>query len=306
MALLGFTISARKMKNSFNKLTRNPRLKSILFGLAALFVLAIIAATAFVVWKKSDPKVEVTYIEAGQGDSILIRTSDHKVALIDGSYPNGKALAYLQSHGVKHIDLVVVTHAHDDHTGGIPEILNAIPVDRLVWNGQELDSPIFDDFHQAMLDHGLGDVVKVGDRLELGRVALDVLAPTQIFEVPNNNSVVTRLVVGKVTFLFAGDAMRDEEQWMMEYGVPLKAQILKVGHHAADTSSSEAFIRQVSPEAAIYTAETGNIHHFPHQVTLDTLKSVGATIYGTDVNGTVTVSTDGKTYTVDVDRGEPH
>lgn len=294
------------MKKRLNKLIRLSSRKRAAILLAALLVLLVLLA-AYTVWRNTIPKVEVTYFEAGQGDAILIRSSDHKVVLIDGSYPNSGVLSRLQAKGVQRIDLVVVTHPHDDHTGGISEVLGAIPVDKVVSNGQPLDSPIYAEYEKALQGSGAPhEIVKAGDVLHFGRLSLEVLAPPGIYAVAhNNNSVVTRLVVGKVKFLFVGDAMVEEETWMVESGVPLYAQILKVGHHAADTSSSPAFIQRVSPSVAIYTAESGNIHGFPHQAALDTLLSSGAKVYGTDVNGTITVTTDGTTYTVTAERGGP-
>ncbi len=281
--------------------------KRSIFVLAALLVLLMIAGAAYINWKNSVPKVEITFFEAGQGDSFLIRTSDRKVVLVDGSYPNGRVLAALNELNVRHIDLVIVTHAHDDHTGGIAQVLRAIPVDRLITNGTTLDTPVFAKFEEAIRESGVKEeVVKEGDQLKFGRLTLEVLAPrSATAQAVNNNSIVTRLVVGKYRFLFMGDAMKEEEQFLMQSGAPLYAQFLKVGHHTADTSSSPEFIQRVNPKIAIYMAETGNIHGFPHQVTLDTLKSLGAKIYGTEVNGTITVQTDGKTYTIHIQRGEP-
>ncbi len=280
------------------------------WGVLTLIVsiaLLVIAGSVYVIWKNAVPTVEVNYLEVGQGDSILIRTSDRKVVLIDGSYPNGQALAQLQQRHIRHIDLIIVTHPDDDHTGGIAGVLRTIPVDKLITNGQPLNSPTYDEFERAIQESGVKhEVVKEGAMLPIGRLTLEVLSPRSITpDSVNNNSLVIRLLVGKIRFLFMGDAPMDEEQFLLHSGAPLYAQILKVGHHAANTSSSSEFIRRVSPTVAIYFAETGNVHGFPHQVTLDTLKSVGAKIYGTDVNGTITITTDGKSYTASTERGVP-
>ena len=150
-------------------------------------------------------------------------------------------------------------------------------------------------------------VVKAGDKLRFGRLTLQVIAPPTVIDAigHNNNSVVLRLVVGKVSFLFVGDAMHMEEEWMMSAGVPLQANILKVGHHGDDTASGPVFLETVKPEVGIYSAGKGNMHLLPKQLTLDNLYQVGVDVYGTDINGTITVTTDGKTYTVTTERGGP-
>ncbi|MFH0729367.1 MAG: hypothetical protein V2B19_23890 [Pseudomonadota bacterium] len=122
----------------------------------------------------------------------------------------------------------------------------------------------------------------------------------------NNNSVVLRLVFGKVSFLFTGDAQADAESSMLISSVsPVKATILKVGHHGSRTASSPAFLSVVQPEVAVYSAGAGNSYGHPHPETMAALLAVGATIYGTDVNGPVVVTTDGITYKVEAAKGQP-
>lgn len=258
------------------------------------------------------PTVRVDYINVGSsglvGDSILLTSSEGKVVLIDGGYPDAGALAHLQKRNITHIDLVVLSHPHDDHAGGLIDVLQAIPVDRMVATGHTLDSEIYRELEMTIRKTGVKyQLVRAGDKLRFGRLALQVLAPQAVIEEigHNNNSVVLRLDVGKVAFLFVGDAMHMEEESMMSAGMPLKANILKVGHHGDDTASSPVFLETVKPDVAIYSAGKGNMHFLPKQATLDNLLQVGAEIYGTDINGTITVTTNGKTYTVIPERGGP-
>jgi competence protein ComEC len=273
----------------------------ILLG-AGLLLVIVLGLLAFI--QRTPPEVTVTYFEVGQGDSILIQTSEGKNMLIDGGYPDSRAMNKLRERNVTHLDVVLLTHQHDDHVGGLAEILRTIDVDQVIDNGHKIETPMFLDY-QAALDDSNAEyrVVKSGDKISLGRLTFDVLSPRKINpSTINNNSIVMRLVVGKVSFLFTGDTQRLEEERLVATGKDLSATIFKVPHHASETSTSSEFLVKVSPEVAIYTAEFGNIHAFPHQVTLDNLAAVKAKVYGTDVNGTITVTTDGKTYTLTIER----
>jgi beta-lactamase superfamily II metal-dependent hydrolase len=283
---------------SFQPASRQGRF--LLIGAGLLVI--VLGLLAFI--QLTPPNVTVTYFEVGQADSILIQTSEGKNMLIDAGYPDSRAADKLRERNITHLDLVVLTHPHDDHVGGLTEVLNTIAVDRVVDNGHQIDTPAYKDYQHAVEDSSAEyKVVRSGDKLSLGRLTFDVLSPRKINPTTiNNNSVVLRLVVGKVSFLFTGDTQRLEEERLMAAGKKVSATIFKVPHHASETSTSSEFLVAVDPEVAIYFAEVGNIHGFPHQVTLDNLAAVGAKVYGTDVNGTITVTTDGKTYTVTTER----
>jgi competence protein ComEC len=125
-----------------------------------------------------------------------------------------------------------------------------------------------------------------------------VLHPTELTGESNEDSVVFRLTFGEVTFLFTGDAEATSEHEMLEAGFELKADILKVGHHGSDTSSTVEFLAAVDPEIAIWSAGRDNTYGHPHQITLDHLAELGVTVYGTAVDGTVVVETDGQSFAV--------
>jgi competence protein ComEC len=287
----------------------------LVLGAAALLVFSVLAVPLRKAGLLPPPSLEVTYINVGYlgsdqagvvGDSILIRSSEGKVALIDGGFPNGFALAYLKAHQVTHLDLVVLTHPHDDHSGGLVDILKTIPADLFVSNGQPLDSPVYADLQAVLQDRKIKTrVVRSDDELPFGSLTFHVHSPREINpDSINNGSVVLRLIDGQVAFLFTGDTQKLEEDRLVHSGDPLRADILKLAHHGADTSSLPAFIAKVKPAVAIYSVGAGNKYDFPHQVTLDTLHKAGAVIYGTDVNGTIVVTTDGKTYQVIPERDE--
>ncbi len=278
--------------------------------LFAAFAILLPVLGFFAFWQSSLPELEVTFIDVGQGnvvgDAILLRSSEGKVALIDGGEKGNGALPYLTGKNITHIDLVVLTHAHQDHIGGLIDIIRSIPVDTVVTNGQQAHDPFFHEFEQAVRASGAEVVVvKAGDTIPFGRLTFRVLSPRKISTSMNNNSIVLRLVNGRVSFLFTGDMEEMEESRLLSVSAPVRANILKVAHHGASTSSSMAFLRKVRPAVAVYSAGPANNAGLPEQKALENLHDVGAEIYGTDMNGTITVLTDGWKYTVSPERVWP-
>jgi competence protein ComEC len=234
------------------------------------------------------------------GDAILLRSSEGKTALIDAGYPNRLALEYLVANNVTHIDMVIISHPHDDHIGGLLDVLGTIPVDLIVSNGEQLHSPINNALEARIQSTGVKTrVVQGGDQIPFGSLVFDVLSPVVISpEDANLNSLVLRLPVGQVAFLFTGDTYRQEELRLVAAGKNVQADILKLAHHGAHTSNDPKFIARVAPSTAIYSVGTGNTYGFPHPSTLETLNAAGVEVFGTDVYGTIVITTDGKTYQI--------
>jgi competence protein ComEC len=243
----------------------------------------------------------VTFIDVGQGDSILIVAPEGQTALIDGGSAGSGALAYLQAQGIKSIDLLVATHPNEDHIGGLIEILNALPVKKVISNGQAETTASYEQFLDAIANAKAeyGEAGR-GDSLELGSLAFSVLNPATIIpDQLNTNSLVLRMSYGATRFLFMGDADMNAEAGILSAGLPVQADILKVGHHGSCESSSPAFLEAVQPLVAIYSAGSGNPFGHPCAGTLSALNARGIFVFGTDLGGsiTVTVTTDGYTIT---------
>ncbi|MFO7918426.1 MAG: MBL fold metallo-hydrolase [Anaerolineae bacterium] len=253
--------------------------------------------------------LQVHVLDVGQGDAILILSPHDGAILIDGGNPDSGVVEYLRAQGVEKLDMMVATHPHADHIGGLVDVLEAMPVEEVVTNGQPHTTRTYERFLDAIAASGaIYTEVGRGDTLQVGDLTLDVLHPSPDFagESLNNQSLVLRLVHGDVAFLFTGDAEREAEESMVTSGQALEATILKVGHHGSRTASTPTFLEQVQPEIAIYCCGLHNRYGHPHAETLAALADVGAEAYGTDVNGTVVVTSDGTDYTVDVTRqGQP-
>jgi len=285
--------------------TVQPALTAAAQPTSTVFVQPIDTASAQATSTPSN-SLRVSFIDVGQGDAILILAPDGKIMLIDGGDTNTGIVQFLQRNNVQRIDLMVATHPHSDHIGGLVQVLTAIPVTKVITNGQMHTSSIYEHFLDAIA-FAKAEYAEVqrGDIIALGNLSFSVLNPTTNTGDLNHNSLVLRLDYGEVSFLFTGDADKDAEASMISAGLPLQVTILKVGHHGSRYSSSPAFLAQVKPEVAIYSAGTGNLYGHPHPETLAALAAAGARVYGTDVNGTITVITDGISYEVVTGEGGP-
>jgi competence protein ComEC len=241
-----------------------------------------------------DGILRVTFIDVGQGDAALIQTPDGKYGLIDGGPANGKAPKYLQSHGVTSLELVVATVPRPEHFGGLIEILRTIPVGRVVTNGQPDAGPVYEEFLDAVAESGaVFTKAKRGDALYIGSQKLDVLHPGNIIAQDLAvNSLVLRLAHEKSVFLFMGDATNISDQEIVASVFPLKAPILKVGHHAGRQAVSPDFLSAVQPEIAVYSPGSGEDFDLPAADTIAALEAAGAEVYGTDSSGTVMAVSD--------------
>lgn len=252
-------------------------------------------------------ELSVHFIDVGQGDSILL-VSDEAVVLVDaGQY--GEAATYLSGIGIQEIDLIIATHAHADHVGGIPAVMNAIPVNRVWYNGQTHTTLTFERFIDSVLD---SDAVyhepSRGDRLSLGDLTITVLHPDSSAADSDGHlhdkNIVVRADYHDFSILLTGDAETDAEEEMIQSGMNLSSTVLKLGHHGSRTSSSISFLDAVSPEIVVYQAGSDNRYGHPHEEVIVRVQTVlNADLYGTDIHGTIVVVTDGEKYEVFSDRG---
>lgn len=229
-------------------------------------------------------KLLIHVIDVGQGDSILIQTPEGKTILIDGGEASSGVIPYFEHLGITNIDVMVATHPHADHIGGLVEILGAIPVSKVITNGEPHTTLTYEHFLDAIATAKAEYVeVKRGDVISVGSINFLVLSPVAITNSDmNQNSVILRVTFGKTTILLMGDAGADTERDIIASGLPLKADILKVGHHGSKSASTPEFLSIVNPGVAIYSAGINNTYGHPAPEILAALSAVGATIYGTD------------------------
>ncbi len=240
----------------------------------------------------------VYFIDVGQGDSILMDLGDIEV-LIDGGDQSSGVVSYIDDYVDGPLEVMVATHPHVDRIGGLIAVLDAFEVDKIWLNGETSTSQTYSQFMLAV-DSERAEVYEArrGDTIEAGNLTFNVLHPANLSGSTNDNSIVLSLSYGQVDFLLTGDAGWEAEDSILKqstFPVP-EVEILKVGHHGSQLASSIPFLMVTKPECAIYTAEEGNSYGHPHEVTITNLCEVGAKIHGTDIHGTILVTTDGGTY----------
>lgn len=251
--------------------------------------------------------LEVYFFDVGQGDSELIRLPGGENILIDAgtSSTEDELVGELRSLGAETLDLVVATHPHADHIGGMAAVIDAFDVRQVVMPRiSESDTPTtktYENLLQSIADKGLTITpAEPGDELlSSGGAVLTVLAPNgEDYGDLNNYSVVLRLTYGEDSFLFTGDAEEASEEEMLSLDWPLTATVLKCGHHGSETSTSPAFLDAVSPQYAVISCGVDNDYGHPDAVTLEKLEAAGAEVFRTDRQGSILASTDGSGVTM--------
>lgn len=261
----------------------------------------------------------IRMLNVGQGDAILIQTAEQTV-LIDTSDldEQEKLRNELKKAGVKKIDKLILTHPHADHIGGAEGVvLKDYEVGAVYDDGMPSNSKIYTRYMKLLKQKNIAHQgLKAGDTLDFGNgVTFKVFAPSaELVEKgtnkgykhdPNNESVVGRLTFGAFSMMFTGDAEADEEKGIVaNYSSELKSNILKAGHHGSKTSSSAAFLRAVKPEAALISCGIGNDYGHPHKETMKKFQAMKLQIFETDKNGTITVTSDGQTYSIKPEQGD--
>jgi len=269
---------------------------------AALVWLAVIATP--------DRQLEVSFIDVGQGDAILIQTPSHQQILIDGG-PDPEAISLWLGEKLpfwdKSLDLVVLTHAEDDHLVGLLEVLHSYKVGQVLEPGLEHDIPAYEEWLSLIAEKDIErTIAKAGQQIELGDgVRIEVLHPQENLlqgtdSDTNNNSVVLRLVWEEVSFFLAGDIYEVAEREILYQGYKLSSTVLKVAHHGSANSTSGQFLAAVDPQVAVISVGEDNLFGHPSDEVLARLSEV--IVYRTDERGTITFTTDGQRLWVEVER----
>lgn len=242
--------------------------------------------------------LEVHFIDVGQGDSILIK-SNNEAMLIDGGKRSSKdvVLEYIQNERIENLKYIVATHPHEDHIGGLQNVIENIPVENILMPKVTANTKVFENLLDIISDKGLKiTLAKSGDNYELDGSKLIIIAPnSEEYSNLNNYSVGIQLVFGQVGFVFTGDAEVPSEKEIVErFGSGLRADVLKLGHHGSNTSSTEDFLNAVNPKHAIVSTGDKNSYDHPHKEVLERLKKMGVEIYRTDLLGHIVVTSDGE------------
>lgn len=248
------------------------------------------------------------FLDVGQGDSILLEHGDDTMLIDAGEIGKGDTVAAdIKEEGITSLSYVVATHPHSDHIGGMSVILNDFPTSHFLDSGYPYTSKTYENMLTTVDKKGIPfSTPKRGDSINFSTgIDVQVLNPgsTYFTDDVNQNSIVLKVTDGKVTFLLMGDAGIEAENQIMKDGYDVKADILKVGHHGSRTASGASFISAVSPVVSVIEVGAGNDYGHPHQETLDRLQKVSR-VYRTDLDGTITITTDGSAYSVTTQKTE--
>jgi beta-lactamase superfamily II metal-dependent hydrolase len=245
-------------------------------------------------------------LDVGQGSGILIRLPNGGNVLIDGGprEQGAEVVADLQRLGVSTLDAVVVSHADEDHSGGLIEVIDSLPVSTVYDSGYPHTTQTYADLLDAIERSGARYVeTRTGGTIELDpEVGMEFLYPDELNEGTNENSLALRLDYGEFAAQFTGDLGFDQETELLASDRVAPATLLEIGHHGSAESSSLPFLQALSPEVGVVQVGADNSYGHPTQEALSRVREVGAEIYRTDRQGEITVTTDGISYRVKTER----
>ena len=292
--------------------------KRRLFGLLFIVMLTFLAGGSVLqsVQRINNRELTVTAIDVHQGSATLVRFPGGKTLLLDGGGLPGDAFdvgrfvvaPFLWHEGIRKIDIVVLSHPHADHLGGLPFILENFHVQEVWSNGEAADNEMYRRFLEIIHRKGIRHRILKDQKTELSveKVGIQVFHPVTPDSTGRNfneKSLVVRMTIGKISLMLPGDISEKEEKLLLKKGLELSSDVLFVPHHGSRMSSSMPFMEEVRPKMAIVSCGPDNSFGVPHREILERYKAIGAPIFRTDMNGAVTVHSDGQNLRVKVFKG---
>lgn len=254
----------------------------------------------------SGGRLVITFLDVGQGSSALIQLPNGANVLIDGGPREGgpQRIADLQSLGVERLDAVVVTHADEDHAGGLVDVIGFMPVSTVYDSGYPHTTQTYSDLLDAVDFSGARYVeTRTGQRIDLDpEVSMEFIYPDELGEGTNESSLALRLDYGEFSAQFVGDLSFEEEENLLASGRLSPVTLQEIGHHGSATSSSSEFLAALSAEVGVVQVGADNSYGHPTQEALGRISAAGVKVYRTDQQGEITVSTDGRGYRVKTQR----
>ena len=250
--------------------------------------------------------LEVHFLDVGQADSTLIKCDGYTMLIDAGEDAQGtKIQNYLKKQGVEKLDYLVLTHPDSDHIGSADVILTKFETDTVFMSDYEKDTRIYNDLIDLMKDNQITYFTpSVGDTYPLGSASLQILAPNDEYEDPNNASIALLLTHGENSFLFTGDAEKSAETDMLYNGLNLVADVFHAGHHGSKTSNTEDFMDVVNPQYVVISCGVDNSYGLPDAEVLNRFRKNGIKVYRTDEQGTIVATSDGKQVTFNASPSE--
>lgn len=251
---------------------------------------------------------EIHFIDVGQADCALV-LCDGDTLLIDGGNTGDgdDIVSYLYAENITELDYVICTHAHEDHVGGLADVLDSFTVTEEIFApATGATTKCYTNFITEVKEQNKEiSVPEASYTFSLGESTVEILGPvTEDYKDINNTSIVTKITYGESTFLFTGDMEREAEEDLLEAGAELKADVLKVGHHGSENSTTYPFLREVMPEIAVISVGVDNDYGHPTEAALSRLRDASATVYRTDIQGHIILKSDGQNITVTTQKNQ--
>ncbi len=245
-------------------------------------------------------ELQVYFLDVGQADSILIK-SNNEYMLIDGGNNNDGPLLvkYFQSLGIKEFKYIVGTHPHEDHIGGLDDVIKNFTIDNIYIPDAMTTTKTFEDLLDSIDEKNLTyKVPKINSTFPLGNANLKVIYTGTDTSDLNNTSIVLKLTYQDISILLTGDATSETEKKILNKDI--NSTVLKVGHHGSKYSSTESFLKKVNPKYAIISVGKNNIYNHPATTTINKLEKLNTKIYRTDQDGTILLETNG--HNIDIEK----
>lgn len=264
-------------------------------------IIVVFAILSFSQPVAASAQLIVDFLDVGQGDSTLVRAGETTVLIDTGR--NRSTLDQLEDRGVVDLDLLILTHAHADHISNSDIIIEEMSPDEVWMSETEANSQVYERLLDALIRTSTPVVYpSTGESYSVGELNFLIIHPTTLTGNLNDDSLSFKMIANNTSFLFTGDAEERAENMMLGTRLQLQSDIYHMGHHGSRTSSSASFMSAVRPEVAVYSAGVNNSYGHPHKEAIDRVRAVGAEVYGTAENGTVTVNVANSGYTVETER----
>ena len=255
---------------------------------------------------KTDGNLYLHFIDVGQADCIYITDGSNSMLIDAGKNDTADmVINYLKEQNVNTLDYIIATHPHEDHIGGMDEVLNNFKVNKILMPNKVTTTKTFEKLLIAIKKNGCEKITpSVGQTYNLGNANFTVIAPnSDNYEEINNYSIVIKLKYGNNSFLFTGDAETLSENEILNKGTDIKCDLIKIGHHGSSTSTALKFLTAIDPKYAVISVGKNNKYNLPKKTVMDKLKRLGVTVYRTDESGTIIAISDGNNITFNKNPG---
>ena len=249
-------------------------------------------------FKETENTLDITYLDVGQADSILIQNEGHNMLIDAGNNEDGPLLVqYFKEQNITKFDYLITTHPHEDHIGGMDDIINNFDIEKIYMPDVTTTTKTFLDVLEAIEKKNMTyDVPNINQNFTLGNTLFQVIYTGNDKKNLNNSSIILKATFKNTSYLFTGDATSEVEKKILNKDI--QATVLKVGHHGSKYSTTTEFLNQVNPKYAIISVGKNNSYNHPNQVTINKLEKKNIEIHRTDQEGSIFLKSDGKTINI--------